>query len=68
MPVKLTEHSFNLFVHLFQVRGCTESVEENGITFNFRNLQPHLVGIDQDLQQFLDDKTAMLEFSLADKP
>src|SRR5687768_6368929 len=68
MPVKLTEHSFHLFVHLCQVRGCTEAVEENGIPFHFRNLQPHLVGIDQGLQQFLDDKTAMLDFSLADKP
>ena len=67
MPVELAERLLNLPVHLFQAWHLTESVKENGIAFDFGNLQPHLVGIDQDLQQFLNDKTALFDLRLADK-
>jgi hypothetical protein len=34
----------------------------------FGALQPHLVRVDEDLQQFLDDKAAVFDLCLADKP
>ena len=68
MLVKITKHFFNLLVQLCQVGRIAKFVKKNSISFNFRNLEPDLVGIDQCLQQFLYDKTAMINFRFVHKP
>ena len=68
MLVKLTEHFFNLLIQLGQVGRIAKFVKKNSVSFNFRNLEPDLIGINQGLQQFLYDKTAMINFRFVHKP
>src|SRR5688572_10581291 len=68
MLVKLTEHFFNLLIQLGQVGRITKFVKKNSVSFNFRNLEPDFIGINQRLKQFLYNKTAMINFRFVHKP
>ena len=67
-PVEHTKHVFYLLVQDWEARGPAKFVKQNGIAFNFGNNQTYLVGIDNNLQQFLYDNATVLDFDFVDEP
>src|SRR5687768_5894896 len=66
--MKLAKHPLHLPVQRRQFRGVSKLIKQNGVAFNFRYLEAHLVGVDQGLEHFLDDEPAVLNFRFADEP
>ena len=57
-----------LLVENFKIGRPAKFKEQNRVPFDLGDLQSHLVGIDQDLQQLLNNKPAVTYFGLCDKP
>src|SRR6187455_3603872 len=66
--MKLNKHFFYLTVNFCRRRWITELIKEDGISFNLRNFQPHVVGIDQYFKQFLNDEPAVINFGFCNEP
>lgn len=67
MFVKFEEHFLDLFVDGGQVGGRAEFVEEDGVAFDLGDFEADLIGIDEGLQEFLDDQAAVVDFRFVDE-
>jgi len=65
--VELTEHTLHLFIQHRQIGHIPELVKKYRVPFDLRDLEPNVIGVDQRLQQLLDDQPAVFDICLVDK-